>query len=159
MEPGIHFLIQCIKFLIRVNCYELKDITVCMCVFQVWFLCKEEPSDWYSGLAFTLGDCDWLLFLLLWSRTSEPHWRPPAVAGHRSGRHHPFLAGQCCRDSSYATDLCASTISGHWQWLGTFLCWFSDSRTWSPMIQFHEHWFILEINLTSLPHKQMPNQD
>lgn len=62
-------------------------------VFQVWFLSKEEPCHWDSGLAVTLGDCDWLVLLLLWGRTSEPHWRPPAAAGHRSGWHHSILTG------------------------------------------------------------------
>lgn len=70
----------------------------CLWVFQVWLLSKEEPSNRYPGLAVTLGDCDWLLFLLLWGGASEPHWRPPAVASHCSGWHHPFPTGQCWKD-------------------------------------------------------------
>lgn len=66
----------------------------CLWVFQVWLLSTEESSNWYSGLAVTLGDCDWLVFLLLWGGAAEPHWRPPAVAGHRSGWRHPVPTGQ-----------------------------------------------------------------
>lgn len=67
----------------------------CSLVFQVWLLGKEEPSNWCSGLAISLGDCDWLIFLLLWGGASKSYWRPPAITGHSSGWHHPVLTGQC----------------------------------------------------------------
>lgn len=87
----------------------------CLWVFQVWLLSKEEPSNRYPGLAVTLGDCDWLLFLLLWGGASEPHWRPPAVASHCSGWHHPFPTGQCWKDLCFphVTALCSLTIRHH----------------------------------------------
>ena len=76
----------------------LGKLYACLWLFQVWSLSKDEPGDWYPGLAITMGDCDWLVFLLLWGGASEPHRRPPAVAGHRSGRHYPILTGQCQQD-------------------------------------------------------------
>lgn len=71
-----------------------SEVYACLWLFQVWLLSKEEPGDWYSGLAIALGNCDRLLFLLLWGGAPEPHWRPPAVAGHRSGWYCPILTGQ-----------------------------------------------------------------
>lgn len=62
-------------------------------MLQVWFLSKDETCHQHSGLAITVGDCDWLIFFLLRGRTAKPYWCPPAVAGHCSRRHHSFLTG------------------------------------------------------------------
>lgn len=51
--------------------------------FQVWFLSENDASDWCSRLAVPVGDCDWLVFLLLRRGAAELDWRPPSAAGHR----------------------------------------------------------------------------
>lgn len=95
--------------------------------FQVRLLGKEEPSDWHSGLAVALGDCDRLVFLLLRGGASEPHRRPPAVAGHRSGWYHPILTGQCQADLRFSVFSMYHPLSCfnhyfHWHTLHSYLC-------------------------------------
>lgn len=41
-----------------------------------------------------MGDCDWLVFLLLWCGVAELDWCPPSLAGHCPWWHHPFLTGR-----------------------------------------------------------------
>lgn len=44
-------------------------------------------------MAFSLGHCDWIVLLLLWSRASESDRRSSTVAGHCAGWHRTFPAG------------------------------------------------------------------
>ena len=57
---------------------------------QVWRLCEAEPCDWHAVLAVTVGDCDWLVLLLLWGGASELDRRAAPTAGHLTRWHRPF---------------------------------------------------------------------
>lgn len=45
-------------------------------------------------MAFSVGNRDWLLLLLLWGRAAEPHWCPSPVAGHSTRWDRTLSAGK-----------------------------------------------------------------
>lgn len=65
----------------------------CIWTFQVWRLGEREPCHRNAVVAFSVGDCDWILLFLLWSRASESDRRSSTAAGHRAGWHCTFPAG------------------------------------------------------------------
>lgn len=65
----------------------------CIWTFQVWWLGEREPCHRNAVVAFSVGNCDWILLFLLWSRASESDRRSSAAAGHCAGWHRTFPAG------------------------------------------------------------------
>lgn len=64
---------------------------------KVWRRSPREFSDWYFGLAVTMGDRDWLLLLHLRGGAAEFDRSSSSHAGNRQGRH-------CARPSGKSVD-------------------------------------------------------
>lgn len=88
----------CLSFGLVLSCTVqylcLYNIQLCLFPLQIWGLCQEELGDWNSGMAFSMGDRDWLLLLLLWGRAAESYWCPSSAAGHSTWRDCPLSAGK-----------------------------------------------------------------
>lgn len=68
-------------------------MTVCVLLLQVRGRGEQEPGGGDAVLALALGHRHRLLLLHLRGGAAEPHWGPPAAAGHRQGQHHPLPLG------------------------------------------------------------------